>query len=87
MKLPIKKQYEPITWDQFRGAGMLFFVNNMLHAFGLAITVTEESGKVISASPARAGFRGFSEADQDEEHAKIAQYLADNAINFPEEIK
>jgi len=87
MKLPIDKQFEPITWEQFREAGMLFFVNNMLHAFGLAIAVTEENGKVISASPARVGYRGFSEADQDEEHGKIAKYLADNAINFPEEIK
>ncbi|SEA58920.1 hypothetical protein SAMN05192529_13114 [Arachidicoccus rhizosphaerae] len=88
MNLPLgNKQYEPITWEQFRESGMLFFVNNILHAFGLAITVTEENGKIVSSAPARVGYRGFDDKSQDKEHAKIAKYLADNAINFPEEIK
>lgn len=89
MKLPLKSKTTttPITWDQFREAGMLFLVNSILHSYGLAICVEVEDGKVTGSHPARVPFRGFSEADQDEEHTKIAEYLKDNAIDFPDEIK
>jgi hypothetical protein len=74
-------------WDDFRSAGMLFFINMILHAFGWAIVVEVDEGIVTNVYPARVGYRGFDEQSQDEEHVKIAEYLAMNAPHFPEEIK
>jgi len=75
------------SWDAFRSAGLLFFINGILHAFGWAIVVETTEGIVTAVYPARVKYRGFDEQSQDEEHAKIANYLAENAPNFPEEIK
>lgn len=84
----IKSIAEPITWQQFRDAGMLFYVNNILHSFGMSLVIkTDESGNILDAYPARSGWRGFDTDSQDEEHIKIAKYLAETAIHFPEEIK
>lgn len=70
------------------------FINTILHAFGWAICVEveryEELGEtapVIRCYPARVKFRGFSEKDQDQMHARIADYLEQAAPNFKEEIK
>lgn len=77
------------SWDDFRAAGLLFFINMILHAFGWAIVieVDSETKLVTAIYPSRVGYRGFDEQSQTEEHIKIADYLAKNAPNFPEEIK
>lgn len=77
------------TWDDFRAAGLLFFINAILHAFGWAIVVEVDTDTklVTNCYPARVRYRGWDEKSQEEEHAKIAAYLAENAPNFPQEIK
>lgn len=86
---PITKNLEPKTWQEFRDSGMFFFINQILHVLGWVMVVQTDSktGEITKAFPARTKFRGFDEKSQDEEHTKIANYLADNAPNFPEEIK
>lgn len=82
-KVQIKKD-----WQDFRKCGLLFFINTILHAFGWAIIFWEDKeAGTNGAWPARVKYRGFDEQSQDEEHQKIAEYLADQAPNFPEEIK
>lgn len=76
----------PITWDEFRDNGMLFFVNQQLHVLGLAITITlDDDGKVTNPMPARVKFRGFDDKSQTEQHIKIANYIAKNAQALKEE--
>lgn len=88
MKLPINKQgLTPITIEEFRESGMLMLTNMFLQPFGMAIAVRLEEGKPDELFTARTAFRGFLEADQEEMHERIAKYLADNAIDFPEDIK
>jgi hypothetical protein len=82
-----KKPLDLKTWDEFRATGLFFFINSILHAFGWALVVMIEEGKVINCVPARTSFRGFDGETQSEEHTKIAVYLAENAPKFPEEIK
>lgn len=82
-----KKSLSPKTWDEFRATGLFLFINSILHAFGWVLFVKVEDGKVIDCRPARTSFRGFSNKDTDEAHQLIANYLAENAPNFPEEIK
>lgn len=88
MKDPIKKPVEKRTWQQFRNTGILLFINSILHAFGWAIVIeVDKEGNAIESYPARVKFRGFDEDSVTEEHIKLANYLAENAPNFPEEIK
>ena len=58
---------EKKTWAEFRAAGLLWWVNRILHLFGWAIVCDVEDDETISeVYPARVKFRGFdgqSEAD------------------------
>lgn len=89
MEEPIKEVVTRKTWDDFRANGLLFYINTILHFMGWAIVVEidTETKLVTNCYPARVKYRGWDEKSQDEEHAKVAQYLANNAPNFPEEIK
>lgn len=95
MEKPITKTVDKRTWDEFRKSGVFMFVNVILHAFGWALVVEvdydketkTETSLVKNCYPARVKYRGFDESDQTEMHERIANYLANNAPNFPEEIK
>lgn len=68
------------TWNEFRETGLLVFINSILHAFGWAIVVeVNESKDVTNCYPARVKFRGFGEADTEESHKRIGNYLKENA--------
>ena len=86
---PLNKTLQRMTWDDFRAAGLLFYINTILHFIGWAIVVEidTETKLVTNCYPARVKYRGFDEQSQDEEHAKFAEYLASAAPNFPEDIK
>lgn len=68
------------TWDEFREAGLLWFVNMILHAFGWSICVDiGDDGLVSSACPARVKFRGFGDEINDMGYKNVARYLLENA--------
>ena len=52
------------SWNDFDSAGLLWFINSILHVFGYAIALTYDTktGKVIEAYPARVKYRGFKES-------------------------
>jgi hypothetical protein len=82
------KMIDRKTWDDFRATGLLFFINQILHAFGWAIVVqTNDSEEVINCYPARVKFRGFSEKAQDEEHVKIANYLNNHSSELKNDVE
>ena len=94
MNKPIEKTVNRRDWNEFRKTGLFMFINTILHAFGWAIVVELENYKelgddapVTAVWPARVKYRGFDESDQTEMHQRIANYLADTAPNFPDEIK
>lgn len=89
MNEPIKDVVTRKTWDDFRNNGLLFYINVILHFIGWAIVVEVDTDTklVTNCYPARVKYRGFDEQSQTEEHIKVADYLARNAPNFPEEIK
>jgi len=56
---------KPITWQEFREAGLLWWANRILHVFGFAIVFTmEKDGTISKVYPARCRFRGFSEESE-----------------------
>lgn len=81
-----RKTIERITWEQFRDNGFLWFVNRILHAFGLAIVCKMEDGKVIEVYPARVKFRGFSERSEEVGFLRVTKYMRDNLDGLIEDI-
>lgn len=49
------------TWEEFRAAGLLWWINRALHLFGWAIVFEfREDGALSRVYPARCRFRGFA---------------------------
>jgi homospermidine synthase len=66
------------SWMEFRNTGLLFLINQILHAFGWAIVI-EVHDDETEIYPARVDFRGFSEEVTDKNYKKISKYLLDNS--------
>lgn len=82
-----KPALTPKTWEEFQYAGLLWWVNRILHLFGWAIVleVNNQSGKVISAYPARTRFRGFGLKEEDEGFKQLTDHLRANADELVED--
>jgi hypothetical protein len=76
-----------ISWEEFRDTKMLWFVNRILHTFGLAICVDlDEDDKIIDVFPARCTFRGFPETSEDAGFRGVTKYLEDNINELRREV-
>lgn len=67
---------KPISGKEFQDSGMLWFINSILHLFGMAITYNPKTDE-LEASIVK--FRGFSEEINDAHYKKVTEYLKDNA--------
>ena len=78
---------EQDKWQEFRSAGLLWFVNQILHIFGWAITVEVDDKKGIldKAYPTRCKFRGFSWEIQVENFEKLARFMKENSKELYDE--
>ena len=81
-------EVEFVNPETFRATGLMFLVNQFLHAFGYAICV-QTPGK-IGGQPRlavmRTKYRGFNYQAQDEGYKKIAEFMADNGGRLLEEV-
>ncbi len=80
---------EKKEWSEFKGTGLLLFINQILHVFGWAIVfiIDDESSKILDVYPARVKFRGFDNEDVSQSYEKISKYMKDNANDLLEEAK
>lgn len=77
-----------ISWKEFQTSGFLWFVNHILHTFGLAIVFEiPDDGKVLDVYPARVMFRGFVREAEDEGFRRVSQYMKKNAKELLKETK
>jgi hypothetical protein len=68
------------SWQEFRDAGLLWWINMILHTFGWAIVYTvEDDGTITNVYPARVKFRGFDTKNNDEGYQKVSKYISENA--------
>ena len=75
-----------ISWDEFRDMGMLWFINNILHVFGLAIVVSiDNNHNITEVYPARVSFRGFPESSNTRGYRRISEYMKEHANELLEE--
>lgn len=76
------------TWEEFRKAGLLWWVNMILHTFGWSICIElDDDSNVINAYPARVKFRGFGEKDNTAGYTKVSEYLEENVSELVKESK
>lgn len=78
-KFAVTENLVPQKWETFRDAGLLWFMNRLLHVFGWAIVLETQAGKVIKAYPCRTGYRGFQPELDDEGFKKVSQYMVDTS--------
>lgn len=76
------------TWDHFRNTGLLFLVNQMLHAFGWAIVFEfSNEGNLQDVYPARVKFRGFSDDVMQKSYRSLSQYMFENGEELFNEVE
>jgi hypothetical protein len=74
------------TWKEFREAGLLWWVNMILHTFGWSIVIeVDDQGEITNAYPARVKFRGFDEQSNANGYHKVSSYMSGNAIELEKE--
>lgn len=64
-----------ITGKEFRESGALWFVNSILHLFGMAITWNPDTDEI---KPAIVRYRGFESEYNDAGYKKLSNYLKHN---------
>ena len=64
-----------ITGNEFRESGALWFVNQLLHTFGMAITWNPATDELKAAL---VKFRGFDSKTNDRGYKNLSNYLKDN---------
>ena len=74
------------NWSEFRDAGMLWWINMILHTFGWAIVVEiDNDNNITNAYPARVKFRGFSEKHNSKGYEDVSKYLNNNIFELLKE--
>jgi hypothetical protein len=77
------------SWNEFASAGMLWFINRLLHVLGWVIVFQYDvDGKtILDVYPARCRFRGFDEKTETEGFIKVSDFMKDNAEALAKEAK
>ena len=76
------------TWEEFQDAGMLWFVNRIIHVFGWSVVVaTDGKGDFVDAYPARVKFRGFPETSEVLGFHNVTQFVKNNIGSLIAEVE
>ena len=71
-----------ISNKEFQESGLLWFLNTILHVFGMAICWEySEKDNIDQLYIAKTNYRGFSEDDNSDGYKKVSKYLE---YNIPE---
>lgn len=76
---PEGEYVKEITSKEFRESGALWFVNSILHLFGMAITWNPETDE-LKATIVK--FRGFDYKHNDIGYKNLSNYLKDNIVEI-----
>ena len=81
------KNVTRISWKEFRESGLLWFVNRILHTFGLAIVLEVKEEEIINVYPARVRYRGFPSDIEEKGYTQVTNYLSKNITKLEDDIK
>ncbi len=76
------------NWAEFTAAGLLWWVNRMLHLFGWSIVVmTDGEGRVAGAYPARTTWRGFTPELDAKGFCALTDHMAANVVELQRQVR
>lgn len=77
------------TWEEFRAAGLLWWLNRTLHLFGWAIVSepSDDPSKPARVYPARVTFRGFQEDAEEQGFVNVTRHLQENIETLVKEVE
>jgi len=65
-----------MTWTELQDSGLLWWINRILHTFGVAIVISKNAeGLIDGVYPAEVDFRGFSEESEANGYAKVNTFI------------
>jgi hypothetical protein len=71
---------EKRSWEEFRLAGLLWWVNHLLHLFGWALVLEMNDDETIrDVYPAHCHFRGFETKNNDLGFWRLTKHMHANA--------
>lgn len=83
-----KKDSSEMTLEEFKDSGLLWFVNQNLHMFGVAIAMNlDRDRNPISLYPVRCSFRGFDEETNDWGYQKVTEFISKNINKMVDDVK
>ena len=77
------------SWQEFREAGLLWWVNRALHLFGWAIVVelNDDGETVRDIYPAHCKFRGFDAKSDGQGFVRLTKHIIANADRIAKEVE
>lgn len=81
----MKELMKEIPLSEFRDSGLLWYINQQLHLFGMCIAIEYDEETPVRLYPARCRFRGFSEDITELGYARVSNYLLENVEELAEE--
>jgi len=74
------KHIEEISWKEFKDSGFLWFVNRILHVFGIVLIFgVEVNSNAVRVFPARTTLRGFPYEAEGRGYKNLAKYMHGNS--------
>lgn len=76
-----------ITPKEFQDRGMVWYLNQQLHLFGMALAIHTDKDGTQKLVPCECKFRGFDDRTNDEGYIKVTNYISKNIDRLEEDIK
>lgn len=65
-----------MSWEELQDSGLLWWINRILHTFGVAIVISKNAdGTINEVYPAEVDFRGFSLDSEENGYAKVESFI------------
>jgi hypothetical protein len=65
-----------MTWKELQDSGLLWWINRILHTFGVAIVISQNSdGTINEVYPAEVEYRGFSLESEERGYEKVDSFI------------
>lgn len=78
---------EEMELKEFRESGLLWYINQQLHLFGVSLTVeVSKDGDVRNLKPMKCSHRGFSVSANDDGYEKLTKYLGNNIEKLTKDV-
>lgn len=75
------------SWKEFQEAGLLWWINRLLHTFGWAIVLEFDAVGITRCYPARVQARGFERSDEEAGFVRLTHWMEKHSEELRSEIE